>query len=83
MSATDKPDTVADTMRQQWLAAQLGSRVALTWTDNRTSMISITRRPITGYQLRLHHMFQDAPEAIWQALVHFIKHNSSCPLGDS
>ncbi len=64
-------------MRQQWLTTRLGSRIELTWTDNRTSMISITRRPITGYQLRLHHMFQDAPDAIWRALVNFIQHKET------
>ncbi len=74
MSPIDKPDAVAETMRQQWLATRLGRRIALTWTDNRTSIISITRSPLTGYQLRLHHMFQDAPEAVWQALVNYIQH---------
>lgn len=39
-------------------------------------MISVTRRSSTGYQLRLHHMFQAAPETVWQALVDYIQRKS-------
>ncbi len=76
MSRIEKRDTIVKAERQRWLATQLGSRITLIWTDNRTSIISITRRPIVGYQLRLHHMFQDAPNAVWQALVNFIQHKT-------
>jgi hypothetical protein len=55
------------------LESRLASRISLIWTDNRISMISVVRRPSTGYQLRLHHMFQAAPESVWQALVDYIQ----------
>lgn len=73
MNPVDKPGASADVVRQQWLEARLASRIALTWTDNRISMISVTRRSATGYQLRLHHMFQVAPESVWQALAAYIQ----------
>ncbi len=72
MNPVDKPDAVA-LARRQWLELHLKSRISLTWTDNRISMISVTRRPTVGYQLRLHHMFQVAPENIWHALVAYIQ----------
>lgn len=76
MNPVDKPDAVADIVRRQWLESRLANRISLIWTDNRISMISVTRRPATGYQLRLHHMFQDAPEIVWQALVDYIQTKS-------
>ena len=36
-------------------------------------MVSVKRRPVSGYDLRLHHMFRQAPEAVWQALVAYIQ----------
>lgn len=36
-------------------------------------MISVKRRAVSGYDLRLHHMFRQAPESIWQALVAYIR----------
>ena len=68
VNPVDKREAATASNRRQWLESHLNSRIALTWTDNRTSMISVTRRPSAGYQLRLHHMFQIAPEPIWQAL---------------
>jgi len=76
VNPVDQLDAAADTVRQQWLESRLASRISLIWTDNRISMISITRRPSTGYQLRLHHMFQVAPESVWQALVTYIQNKN-------
>ena len=67
----EKRSTV-DLTQRHWLESRLKSRLSLVWTDNRTSIISVTKRPVTGYQLRLHHMFQEAPEEIWCALVEYI-----------
>ncbi len=73
MNPVDQSDTAADIVRRKWLEDHLESQVSLTWTDNRISMISVTRRPTTGYQLRLHHMFQAAPARVWEALVDYVK----------
>lgn len=59
--------------RQCWLLTQLSSRIALVWTDNRTSMLSVKGSQRTGYQIRLHRMFQDAPDTIWQVLATYIR----------
>ncbi|ETW94328.1 MAG: hypothetical protein ETSY1_35365 [Candidatus Entotheonella factor] len=79
MNRANKLDVTTENGRLQWLESCLNSRVSVVWTDNRTSMISVTRRPSSGYQLRLHHMFQEAPKPIWQALVDYIqnKHTPS------
>jgi hypothetical protein len=66
-------DAAIDLARRQWLESHLGGRISLTWTDNRTSIVSVTRRSPRGYQLRLHRMFQAAPEPVWQALVAYIR----------
>ncbi len=58
---------------QSWLAQRLTGTVSLTWTDNRTSMLSVKRNRITGYEVRLHHMFRHAPAPVWQALLTFIR----------
>ena len=68
-----KQSDAADLARRQWLASHLGGRISLIWTDNRTSMMSVTKRSPRGYQLRLHHMFQAAPESVWQAVVTYIQ----------
>ena len=73
MNPVDTSIATADIARRQWLQSRLESRIALTWTDNRISMISVTRHVAIGYQLRLHHMFQVAPEGVWQALVDYIQ----------
>lgn len=70
MNPADKSDPTV-LVHRQWLETHLKSRVFLTWTDNRTSMVSVSRHPATGYQLRLHHMFQVAPEGVWYALVQY------------
>lgn len=76
MNPVEKTDTAVDIARQRWLASRLKSPISLTWTDNRISMISVIRRPMTGYQLRLHHMFQVAPETVWHALVDYLQNQS-------
>jgi len=76
VNPVDKLDATADSVRQQWLESRLANRISLIWTDNRISMISVIRRPSTGYQLRLHHMFQVAPEIIWEALVDYIQNKN-------
>jgi hypothetical protein len=73
VNSVDKLDAAADTGCRQWLEIRLDSRISLIWTDNRISMISVIRSPLAGYQLRLHHMFQVAPESVWQALVDYIQ----------
>jgi hypothetical protein len=60
------------TARRAWLQRFLAEPVSLVWTDNRASMISVKRRAASGYELRLHHMFRQAPDTIWQALVDYI-----------
>lgn len=39
-------------------------------------MLSIKGNVNTGYQIRLHHMFHDAPDAVWHALVDYIRHTN-------
>jgi hypothetical protein len=53
--------------------AQLATHVTLAWTDNRSSMLSVRGNTPTGYQVRLHRMFHQAPEAVWHALVVYIR----------
>jgi hypothetical protein len=48
--------------------------VVLVWTDNRLSMLSAKGNALGGYRLRLHHMFRQAPDAVWHALVAYIAH---------
>lgn len=76
MNPVDKPKADTDIVRLQWLECCLASRVSVIWTDNRTSMISVVKRPTSGYQLRLHHMFQVAPERVWQALVDYVQNKT-------
>jgi hypothetical protein len=73
VNSVDKLEAAADTGCRQWLETRLDSRISLIWTDNRISMISVIRSPLAVYQLRLHHMFQVAPESVWQALVDYIQ----------
>lgn len=37
-------------------------------------MLSIKRNTNSGYQIRLHHMFHDAPDVVWHALLAYIRH---------
>ncbi|MBM4379989.1 MAG: hypothetical protein FJ086_11950 [Deltaproteobacteria bacterium] len=65
-------DEVLD--KAQGLAAQLsrvlGATVRLAVTDNRSTMVSFRRNP-SGLQLRLHHMFLDAPPHVVEALADY------------
>ncbi|NOK37827.1 hypothetical protein D7W79_28865 [Corallococcus exercitus] len=52
------------------LSANLGMPVRLAVTDNRSTMVSF-RRGSQVLQLRLHHMFLDAPEGIVRAVADY------------
>jgi hypothetical protein len=56
-----------------WLESQLAAPVSVVLTDNRSSIISVKRRPVSGYHLRVHHMFCQAPRAVWQALAAYVR----------
>jgi hypothetical protein len=66
-------DAVDPCHRQSWLETQLAACVIVVWTDNRVSMISV-KNNATGYHVRLHRMFRQAPDTVWQALVTYIRH---------
>ena len=74
MTRISHPALTASEYRQSWLATHLQTHVTLTWTDNRTSMLSIRGNASSGYRIRLHHMFHDAPGDVWHALVVYIRH---------
>ncbi len=59
--------------RRRWLITQLSTRIILVWTDNRTSMLSVRGNQRAGYKIRLHRMFQAAPDNIWQALATYVR----------
>ena len=69
------PDVAGQDHRQAWLSAQLAAPVTLVWTKNRSSMLSARGNAKTGYQVRLHCMFLQAPEGIWRAFVAYL-HNA-------
>ena len=52
------------------LSAELGMPVRLSVTDNRSTMVSF-RRGSNVLQLRLHHMFLDAPEPVVRAVADY------------
>jgi hypothetical protein len=52
------------------LSAELGVPVRLAVTDNRSTMVSF-RRGANALQLRLHHMFLDAPEPVLRAVADY------------
>ncbi len=52
------------------LSAELGMPVRLAVTDNRSTMVSF-RRAANVLQLRLHHMFLDAPEPVVRAVADY------------
>ncbi|SEU26266.1 hypothetical protein [Stigmatella erecta] len=52
------------------LSADLGMPVRLAVTDNRSTMVSF-RRGANVLQLRLHHMFLDAPEFVVRAVADY------------
>jgi hypothetical protein len=59
--------------RQAWLSAQLTAPVTLLWTENRSSMLSARGPTPTGYRVRLHRMFLQAPDGVWHALVAYLR----------
>lgn len=60
-----------------WLEAQLKVPVSLVFTDNRSSILSVKRQTASGCHLRVHHMFHQAPEAVWQAVVAYVRGEES------
>lgn len=54
----------------QSLSRNLGMSVRLSVTDNRSTMVSFRRAP-SSLRLRLHHMFLDAPPAVFQAIADY------------
>lgn len=66
-------DSANQRYRQSWLGARLTTRVTIVWTDNRSSMLSVRGDGPAGLCLRLHYMFHQAPDAIWHALVAYIR----------
>src|SRR5215510_4782133 len=67
------PDGADQDHRQAWLSAQLAAPVTLVWTENRSSMLSARSNAKTGYQVRLHRMFLQAPDGVWYALVAYLR----------
>jgi hypothetical protein len=53
-----------------YLSANLRMPVRLSVTDNRSTMVSF-RRSANALQLRLHHMFLDAPEVVVRAVADY------------
>ena len=73
-------DTTAQDHRQAWLSTQLTAPVTLIWTENRSSMLSARGHTPAGYQVRCAHMFLQAPEGVWQALVAYLRHADAAAL---
>ncbi len=67
------PDVADQDHRQAWLSAQLTAPVTLVWTENRSSMLSARGNAQTGYQVRLHRLFLQAPAEVWRALVAYLR----------
>ncbi|HET6373246.1 MAG TPA: SprT-like domain-containing protein [Candidatus Polarisedimenticolia bacterium] len=55
------------------LERRTGKPVALTVTDNRSSMLHVTPGSMGRVKVRLHHMFLDAPPEVVQALAQYIR----------
>ncbi len=53
------------------LSRELGVPVHLTLTDNRVTFLNFLRRP-EGLQLRVHHLFLQAPDAVVRALAAYV-----------
>jgi predicted metal-dependent hydrolase len=63
--------------RQAWLSTQLAVPVTIVWTNNRSVMFSLKGHALNGYCLRLHYMFLQAPNTVWQALVAYVRNTQS------
>lgn len=66
-------DATAQDHHQAWLSTQLTAPVTLIWTENRSSMLSARGNTPAGYHVRLHHIFLQAPEGVWGALVAYLR----------
>ena len=62
-----------DDERPLWLSQRLSAPVSLVWTDNRSMMVSVKGNAVAGYHLRIQVMFRQAPEAVWRALVAYVR----------
>lgn len=61
--------TRAESLAKQ-ISSELGLPVRLAVTDNRSTMVSF-RRATSALQLRLHHMFLDAPAPVVRAIADY------------
>jgi hypothetical protein len=69
--ATERDELFSRAESLAWrLSADLGIPVRLAVTDNRSTMVSF-RRGGSALQLRLHHMFLDAPEPVLRAVADY------------
>lgn len=73
MSPTLQDQQVSPCHRQSWLCTQMAASVQVTWTNNRSRMLSVKSHVLRGYDIRLHSMFRQAPDHIWHALVAYIR----------
>ena len=74
------PDAVDQEHRRAWLSAQLTAPVTLIWTENRSSILAARGNAKTGYQVRLHRMFLQAPDGVWRALVAYLRNADATAL---
>lgn len=69
--ATERDELFSRAESLAWrLSAELGIPVRLAVTDNRSTMVSF-RRGGNALQLRLHHMFLDAPDPVLRAVADY------------
>lgn len=81
MKQANPSDSAAGPERSAALARQLSERlgcdVAVTVTDSRRQMISCRKRRQDRIQVRVHHMFLDAPEKVLDALADYLEHRGN------
>ncbi len=63
----NQPDSVA----ASWLSQRLARSVQVTFTNNRSTMMSWKERQ-SVLEVRLHKMFVDAPGIVWEAMVSYL-----------
>ena len=56
---------------EAWLAQRLGRPVLLTFTQNRSTMMS-WRTQAGVLKVRVHELFMRAPEEIWECIGHYL-----------
>ena len=74
IEACDKPvwgGTNPDLVAAQWLASRLVRPVQVTFTNNRSTMMSWKEHQGI-LELRLHRMFVDAPGIVWEAMISYL-----------